>query len=84
MPTVLFTAHLRQWAPAPSRVAGSTVREALEAVFASRPRLAAYVLDDQRRLRRHVALFVDGARAGLDDAVGPAAEIAVLHALSGG
>ena len=84
MPTVLFTAHLRRIAPPPAMVQGDTVRQALDGVFRNHPQLQGYVLDDQRRLRKHVALFVDGNRAGLDDAVGPTAEIAVLQALSGG
>jgi len=85
MPRITFTAHLRRWAPAePVEVAGATVRLALDAVFAERPDLCSYVLDDQRRLRKHVALFVDGERAALDDAVAPEAEICVLQALSGG
>ena len=85
MPQVVFTAHLKRLAPpAPVEVAGATVAEALDAVFARHPLLGGYVLDDQRRLRRHVALFVDGERARLEDAVGPGARIAVLQALSGG
>jgi molybdopterin converting factor small subunit len=85
MPQVLFTAHLRRLAPSSRvEVAGDTVAEALAAVFAQHPLLETYILDDQRRLRRHVALFVDGERAGLVDPVGPNAEIAVLQALSGG
>jgi hypothetical protein len=85
MPRVTFTAHLKRWAPAePVTVAGATVRLVLDAVFVLHPGLGSYVLDDQRRLRKHVALFVDGERAALDDAVRPAAEIYVLQALSGG
>jgi sulfur carrier protein ThiS len=46
------------------------------------------VLDDQRRLRRHVVIFVDGERvppeAALQRAVGEDSEIYVLQALSGG
>jgi len=85
MPQVVFTAHLRRLAPpAPVEVAGATVAEALASVFARHPMLESYVLDDQRRLRRHVALFVDGERAQLVDPVGPNAKIAVLQALSGG
>jgi molybdopterin converting factor small subunit len=85
VPTVAFTQHLRRFAPAGSvSVAGGTVRAALEAIFASQPELRHYVLDEQRRLRKHVALFVDGERAALDDAVAAGAEIHVLQALSGG
>ena len=40
----------------------TAVLEALDRVFALFPRLENYVLDDQRRLRRHVVIFVDGER----------------------
>jgi hypothetical protein len=85
MPSVSFTAHLRRHAPpGPVRVDGATVRAALSAVFVGHPALESYILDDQKRLRRHVALFVDGERARLDSPVAAAAEITVLQALSGG
>jgi hypothetical protein len=47
-----------------------------------------YVLDDQERLRKHVVIFVDGARisggSNLMCPVSPSAQIYVLQALSGG
>jgi hypothetical protein len=85
MPRILLAPQLRRLTRAePGMVAGSTVREALEKVFDAHPNLASYVLDDQGRLRKHVALFVDGARVTLDDPVAPNAELCVLRALSGG
>jgi len=85
MPQVTFTAHLRRLAPpSPVEAVGDTVADALASVFANHPLLETYILDDQRRLRRHIALFVDGERARLADPVSPGARIAVLQALSGG
>jgi sulfur-carrier protein len=89
MPTVSFTSALRRFLPAPSvHVEGKTVGNALRAVFASRPALRGYVLDDQGALRRHVAVYINGEavrdRARLSDTVGPHDEIYVLQALSGG
>lgn len=89
MPSVSFTANLRRHLAAPpARVGGATVREALEEAFRANPPLRGYVLDDQGRLRRHVAVFVDGEpvrdRDGLLHPVGPAAELYVMQALSGG
>ena len=89
MPRVVFTANLERHLPAPAqRVPGATVRAALEAVFAANPRLRGYILDDQARLRRHVVVFVDGARIsdpdGLSDALGEESEVYVMQALSGG
>jgi molybdopterin synthase sulfur carrier subunit len=70
------------------QVEGATLGEALEAVFASRPALRGYVLDDQGALRRHVAVYVNGRaakdRARLGDPVGPGDEIYVFQALTGG
>jgi molybdopterin converting factor small subunit len=89
MATVSFTSALQRFLPAPSaQVEGSTVGAALAAVFASRPALRGYVLDDQGALRRHVAVYVNGEpvrdRVGLTDPVGSHDEIHVFQALSGG
>ena len=89
MPTVSFTRALERFLPAPpTAVEGATVGAALAAVFASRPALRGYVLDDQGVLRRHVAVYVNGRvvndRIGLSDPVGPGDEIYVFQALSGG
>jgi sulfur-carrier protein len=89
MPTVSFTSALRRFLDAPpAEVAGSTVGEALAAVFAERPALRGYVLDDQGAVRRHVAVYVNGLalhdRERLTDAVGPRDDIYVFQALTGG
>ena len=89
MPTVRFTQNIQRHIPCPQgRVAGATVRDALEAVFADNPAARSYVLDDQGLLRRHMIVFVDGEvvrdRVRLTDAVGDEAEIDVFQALSGG
>jgi molybdopterin synthase sulfur carrier subunit len=89
MPQVSFTQNLQRHLSAPPRKApGATVREALDHVFRENPRLRGYVLDDQNRLRKHVAIFVDGQmihdRDRLSDEVGPASELFVMQALSGG
>ena len=42
-------------------VGDATVREALESVFAEHPRLRSYLLDDRGAVRKHVAIFVNGA-----------------------
>ena len=89
MPQVSFTQNLQRHLPAaPRQVSGATVREALDHVFRENPRLRGYVLDDQNRVRKHVAIFVDGQmihdRDRLSDEVGPASELFVMQALSGG
>jgi molybdopterin converting factor small subunit len=89
MPTVSFTSALQRFLAAPSAdVEGATVGEALAAVFAKRPQLRGYVLDDQGAVRRHVSIYVNGEPIGdrtrLSDEVGPRDEIYVLQALTGG
>jgi molybdopterin converting factor small subunit len=89
MTKVVFTPNLqRHVACAEVEAAGATVREVLDQVFAAHPQARGYVLDDQAGLRRHMAIFVDGAlirdRVGLTDRVGAGATIYVFQALSGG
>lgn len=89
MPKVIFTGALERFLPAPTvEVEGATVGAALAAVFAARPALKGYVLDDQGALRRHVVVYVNGQpmkdRVRLSDPVGPKDEIYVFQALSGG
>jgi sulfur-carrier protein len=89
MPTVAFTPALERFLKVPPAVVeGATVGEALGMVFASRPMLKGYLLDDQGGLRRHVALYVNGKpvrdRRRLSDPVGGQDRIYVFQALTGG
>jgi hypothetical protein len=61
MAKIRFTPQLARFIETPvGAVAGGTVGEVLEKVFAENPRLRSYILDDQGLLRKHVALFIDG------------------------
>lgn len=89
MARVTFTRNLQRHVTAPAlQVAGATVREVLDAVFARNDKLRGYVLDEQGELRKHMVIFVDGVqiedRAGLTDPVPAAGEVYVMQALSGG
>jgi sulfur-carrier protein len=89
MATVRFTDTIQRHVACPPRsVAGDTVLTVLEAYFADNGRARGYVLDDQGRLRHHMAVFVAGRqledRDGLTDAVGPDDTVDVFQALSGG
>lgn len=89
MATVVFTTNLRRHVECPDTVAtGTTVREVLSQVFAMRPRLEGYVVDERGVLRKHMTIFVDGQpildRVGLSDAVSADSEVYVMQALSGG
>lgn len=89
MPTIRFTENIQRHVTCPTRdVSGATLREALDTYFAANERARGYVLDDQGRLRQHMAVFVDGRqlrdRDRLDDPVTPDAVIDLIQALSGG
>jgi molybdopterin synthase sulfur carrier subunit len=89
MARVVFAPHvLRHVECPPSEQPGETVRACLDAAFAAYPGTRGYVLDDQGAVRKHVVIFVDNQmvadRVGLSDPVGPAGEIFVFQALSGG
>lgn len=89
MPTVTFAQSIqRHVACRPTAVSGRTVRDLLDAVFASNPRARGYVLDEQGALRKHMAIFIGGKairdRSTLSDPVPPEAEVCVMQALSGG
>lgn len=89
MATIRFTRNIQRHVECPDRdVEGATLRDILERYFADNERARGYVLDDQGRLRHHMAVFIDGRqlqdRDGLGDAVAPGAVIDVVQALSGG
>jgi molybdopterin synthase sulfur carrier subunit len=89
MAKVIFTPNVQRHVACPEAQApGGTVREVLDNVFAENVQARSYVLDDQRALRKHMAIFVDGRmirdRAGLADRVGENSTIYVFQALSGG
>jgi molybdopterin synthase sulfur carrier subunit len=89
MPTVRFTRNIQRHVACPTReAAGTTLREVLDCYFSSNEQARGYVLDDQGRLRGHMAVFIDGRqiddRDSLSDAVGTEAVVDVVQALSGG
>ena len=67
---------------------GLNVRDVLTEVFKVNARLETYVLDDQRAIRKHMRILIDGVAVkdlvGLTDAVGANSEVWVMQALSGG
>ena len=89
MPRVIFAPVLQRHVESPPvDVAGRTLREVLDAVFASNARVRGYVLDDQAALRKHMLIFIDGVRivdrVQLSDAVKSDSQIYVMQSLSGG
>lgn len=84
-----FTANLQRHVSCPpAEVAAGTLRDVLEATFASNEKARRYVLDDQGAIRHHMVVFVNGAqivdRTTLSDVVPDGAEVWVMQALSGG
>ncbi len=65
-------------------VSGRTVGEALRDLERSHPRLNGWVLDDQGRVREHVAVFLSGERVGGDAALAEADRLEIVGAVSGG
>lgn len=89
MALIIFTQQLARFMSVPQLVThAATLRAALDEVATADPRLGAYVLDDQGRLRANVIAFIDGRRcrdrAMLDDPLRPDSTIHILQALSGG
>jgi hypothetical protein len=89
MALVRFTANIQRHVACPPRqTTGATVREVLESYFETNARARGYVLDDQSRLRKHMAIFIDGRqiddRDGLSDSVARDAVVDLVQALSGG
>ena len=89
MATVRFTQNIQRHVPCPTRdIAGSTLRDVLDAYFRENERARGYVLDEQGKVRQHMIVFVDGEMARdrdrLSDPVKENSLIDVIQALSGG
>jgi hypothetical protein len=89
MAMIAFTPHLRDVGPTtPTPCEGATLAEVLDRVGESHPRLRGYVLDDQGRLRKHIAVFIDGVMRSRETALSApltdASDVYIFQALSGG
>ena len=89
MPTVRFTQNIQRHVGCPTlEVEGATVRAVIESYFRQNEKARGYVLDDQGKLRHHMAIFVDGGqiedRDRLSDTVPEGAVVDIVQALSGG
>ncbi len=89
MVTVEFAPALRRHVDCePQSVAPGRLRDVLEAALGAAPALGPYVFDDQRAVRKHVAVFVNRHlvqdRATLSQPVADGDRVFVVQALSGG
>lgn len=85
--TVRLAGGLRTLFPgAPGEVAveAATVGEMLDRLDARWPGMRDRLCDGRPAVRRHINIFVDGARAELSTPLAPGAEVYVFTALSGG
>lgn len=86
---ITFAASLRRHVDcAPQQVRPSSLREALDAALLAAPELAHYIYDDQRAIRKHVAVFVNQQmltkRSDLTQALHAGDQVLVVQALTGG
>lgn len=89
MISVEFAASLRRHVDCPPQtVAPGSLRAVLEAALAAAPPLDHYVFDDQRAVRKHVAVFVNQQmvqdRTRLDQVLHAGDKVLVVQALTGG
>jgi molybdopterin synthase sulfur carrier subunit len=89
MPSVRFTRNIQRHVECPTRdVTGATLGEVLNSYFAGNERARGYVLEDDGRLRKHMAVFIDGQqiedRDTLSDSISANAVVDVVQSLSGG
>ncbi len=61
-----------------------SVSELIDALDARWPGMRDRLCDSSPAVRRHVNVFVNGARAGLDGVAPPGADVYLLTAISGG
>jgi sulfur-carrier protein len=97
MAKVVLASSLTRWLPLAQRgpqgelsleVEGGSVDQALNSLFRLHPSLRGYVLDEQGRVRHHVAVIVDGEairdKRDLRQPLGERGELYIMQALSGG
>ena len=89
MVTVEFAPSLRRHVDcAAQQLAAGSLRQVLEAALLAAPDLAHYVFDDQRAVRKHVAVFINKQmvqdRVRLDQALQAGDRVLVVQALTGG
>jgi sulfur-carrier protein len=89
MVRVEFASSLRRHVEcAPQSVNAGSLRAVLEDALRAAPALAPYVFDDQRCIRKHVAVFINQSlvsdRSHLDPLLQPGDRVLVIQALTGG
>jgi sulfur-carrier protein len=65
-------------------VPASSVSEIIDALDERWPGMRDRLIDSTPRIRRHINVFVEGRRAGLDTPLDPGARVFIITAVSGG
>ena len=90
MATVNFTQALKRFYPEldSMEIEANDVNEVIKSIETKFPGIENYLIDDQRVLRKHVNIFVNGSlikdREQLTDALTSDSEVYIMQALSGG
>ena len=62
----------------------ATVDEMIDALDTRWPGMRDRICDSRPAIRRHINIFLDGERVGLETGLPPGAEVFILTAISGG
>ena len=65
-------------------VPAASVAEIMDALEERWPGMRDRLIDSTPRIRRHINVFVEGRRAGLDTPLNPGARVFIITAVSGG
>ena len=66
------------------RLEGSTVQDVLRALEAEHPEITGWIMDEQKRIREHVNVFVNGEKGREETILGADDRIHVIPSISGG
>lgn len=90
MPIVKFTSALKPFFPnlKPEKVKEGSIRTILEEINEIYPGILSYLTEEDKSLRKHVNIFVEGSliqdRDTLTDTIEQEEEVYIFQALSGG
>ena len=86
MPVVRLRAPLSELAGGRRelQLEGETVRDVLRALEEEHPSIAGWILDEQKSIRQHVNVFVNGEKGREETALGADDRIHVIPSISGG
>jgi molybdopterin synthase sulfur carrier subunit len=86
MPTVRLRAPLSELAGGQRelRVEGATVRDVLRTLEDEHPPIAGWILDEQKSIREHINVFVNGEKSREETALGADDRIHIIPSISGG